>query len=235
MIRTVALSKTFGAQVALRPLDLHVPAGELFVLLGSNGAGKTTTMNLLTTLLRPTNGSAFIAGHSVVADPMAAKEHLGYLPDAPALYDRLTGPEFLSFVADLRGLRDRARIPEMLELFDLADAGVKLLGDYSLGMRKKLAFAAALLHRPRALLLDEPTGGLDPRAARVIKDLIPALCEEGVAVLMTTHVLELAEAMADRIGILHDGVLVACGTVDEIVTGQRADSLEDAFLAATDP
>jgi ABC-2 type transport system ATP-binding protein len=235
MIRTVALSKTYGAQVALRPLDLHVPAGELFVLLGSNGAGKTTTMNLLTTLLRPTSGSAFIAGHSVITDPMAAKEQIGYLPDAPALYDRLTGPEFLAFVADLRGLRDRTRVAEMLDLFDLAEAGRKLLGDYSLGMRKKLAFAAAILHRPRALLLDEPTGGLDPRAARVIKDLIPALCEEGVAVLMTTHVLELAEPLADRIGILHDGALVACGTVDEIVEGHGVASLEDAFLAATDP
>ena len=235
MIRTVALSKRYGAQDALRSLDLHVPAGELFVLLGSNGAGKTTTMNLLATLLRPTVGKAFIAGHDVVSDPFAAKAELGYLPDAPALYERLTGVEFLKFVSDLRGLQDRGRIEELLGLFDLHDAARKLIGDYSLGMRKKTAFAAAILHRPRALLLDEPTGGLDPRGARVVKDLIPSLCADGAAVLMTTHVLEVAEPLAHRVGVLHAGSLVACGAVEEVAAQSGATSLEDAFLAATEP
>lgn len=235
MIRAAGLCKRYGSQDALRSLDLHVPAGELFVLLGSNGAGKTTAMNLFATLLRPTAGEAFIGGHDVVAEPMAAKAELGYLPDAPALYERLTGSEFLEFVSDLRGIRDRGRVGELLDVFDLQDAARKLIGDYSLGMRKRVALAAAILHRPRALLLDEPTGGLDPRSARVVKDLIPALCSEGVAVLMATHVLEVAEPLADRVGILHEGSLVACGTVDGIMGQTDVASLEDAFLAATAP
>lgn len=233
MIHAARLSKRFGSHAALTGLDLHVPAGELFVLLGSNGAGKTTTLNILATLLRPTSGSAHVAGHDIATDPVAAKAELGYLPDAPALYERLTAREFLEFVADLRGIAARHRIDELLDVFDLADSARKLIGGFSLGMRKKVAFAAAILHRPRALLLDEPTGGLDPRSGRTVKDLIPALCAEGAAVLMTTHVLEVAEPLADRVGILHEGRLVACGLVEEVRAKYGAGSLEDAFLAAT--
>ncbi len=235
MIHAARLTKTYGTHTALSGLDLRVAAGELFVLLGANGAGKTTTMNLFATLLRATSGSAHIAGHNVATKPLTAKAQLGYLPDAPALYEGLTAREFLEFVADLRGVADRDRITELLDLFDLADSARTLLGDFSLGMRKKVGFAAAILHRPRALLLDEPTGGLDPRSSRTVKDLIPALCADGTAVLMTTHVLEVAEPLAHRVGILHEGHLVACGTVSEVLAANSAESLEDAFLAATAP
>lgn len=230
MIRLERLSRSYGAVLALDAVELEVREGELFVLLGPNGAGKTTTLKILATLLRPTSGTAFVDGHDVLREPGVVKRFIGYVPDAPALYDQLTGSEFLAFIADVRGVRERERIDRFLHLFELTDAAHRLLGSYSLGMRRKIALAAALLHRPKVLLLDEPTGGLDPPAARFIKDLLLELCSQGVTVLMTTHLLEVAEQMGHRVGFLHRGHLVACGTPAELKATYGESSLEDLFL-----
>lgn len=233
MIELKNLSKSYGTAIALDGLDLSVADGELFVLLGPNGAGKTTTLKILATLLRPNAGTASVDGHDAVREPDAVKRLIGYVPDTPALYDKLSGREFLSFVADVRGIRERERIERFLSLFELSDAANALIETYSLGMRKKIALAASLLHRPRALLLDEPTGGLDPQSARFMKDLLPELCSQGVAIIMTTHVLEIAERMCHRVGFLNRGKLVARGTVAELEGEHGESSLEDLFLRLT--
>lgn len=233
MIRIIHLSKTYDKRIAIDDLSLEIPPGELFVLLGPNGAGKTTTMRILATLLRPTAGEAFVGGCDVVRDAARVRQLIGYVPDTPALYDKLTGREFLEFVASVRRLNDTARIERMLNVFNLDDAANELIETYSLGMRRKTALAAALLHQPRALLLDEPTGGLDPQSARTMKDLLKYLAEQGVAVLMTTHILEIAEQLCHRVGILHDGKLLAVGTPDELREKYGNHSLENLFLKLT--
>ncbi|GIX07068.1 MAG: ABC transporter [Candidatus Poribacteria bacterium] len=233
MIQLVELVKYYGRTPALRGVNLKVEAGELFVLLGPNGAGKTTLIKILTTLLRPTAGEAYVAGLSVLRSPQAVKERIGYLPDVPELYGKLTGCELLEFLADLHRVGDRHRILELLERMELQEAAHRFVETYSLGMRKKLALAGALLHRPEVLLLDEPTGSLDPRSARVVKDLLRELCQAGTTVFMTTHILEVAAQLADRVGILDRGRLLACGAVAELLAEHRCASLEDAFLALT--
>lgn len=233
MIRLERLSKSYGTVVALDAVELEVRAGELFVLLGPNGAGKTTTLKILATLLRPTSGTAFVDGHDVLREPEVVKRLIGYVPDEPVLYDQLTGSEFLAFIADVRGVRERERIDRFLNLFELGDGAHRLLSSYSLGMRRKIALAAALLHRPKVLLLDEPTGGLDPPAARLIKDLLIELCSQGMTVLMTTHRLEIAEQMGHRVGFLHRGHLVAYGVPEELKATYGESSLEDLFLKVT--
>jgi len=227
------LRKSYGAVTALDGLDLRVEEGELFVLLGLNGAGKTTTLKILATLLRPTEGTASIEGHDVLREPETVKRIIGYVPDTPILYEKLSGREFLSFIADVRGVRERGRIGRFLDLFELTDVADALIETYSLGMRKKIALAAALLHRPRVLLLDEPAGGLDPQSARLMKDLLPELCSQGISVLMTTHVLETAERLCHRVGLLHRGKLIACGTVAQLKADHGESSLEDLFLKLT--
>jgi len=237
VIKTIRLTKTFGDLKAVSSIDLDVQPGEIFGFLGPNGAGKTTTIRMLTGLLKPTSGNALIAGYDIQTHPVEAKSLLGYVPDAPVLYEKLTGREFLDFMADLYrvdGRRKRNKIPELLELFDLSERGDDLIGSYSRGMKQKIAVAAALIHDPKVLILDEPTVGLDPRSARVLKDVLRALARWKVTIFMSTHILEIAERMCTRVGIIDRGKIIACGTVPELRDqSKEAGSLEDIFLKLT--
>jgi ABC-2 type transport system ATP-binding protein len=237
LVRAVALTRRFGDVTAVDGIDFAVRPGELFGFLGPNGAGKTTTMRLLTGLLLPTSGEAFVAGHSLTANPHAARAALGFVPDTPFLYEKLTAREFLAFNAALHGVPpDRAdrRARALLTLLELEPAADGLIEGYSHGMRQKTALAGALIHDPQVLFLDEPTIGLDPRSARTIKDLLRGLCDRGKAVFLSTHVLEIAERLCDRVGILSHGRLAVLGTVAELKEQARTQaSLEEIFLGLT--
>ncbi len=239
MIETDNLTKRYGSLTAVSDLNLRIPAGELFGFLGPNGAGKTTTIKLLVGLLRPDGGTARIGGHDVQREPLAAKALVGFVPDQPYLYEKLTAREFLRFMADLYGVDpDRAarRSEDLLRLLDLTDRGDELIEGYSHGMRQKTALAGALIHDPQVFFLDEPTVGLDPKSARLIKDILRQLCDRGVTVFMSTHILEIAERMCDRVGIINQGRLIACGTMEELRSGMgetSGASLEDIFLQLT--
>ena len=238
MLTASSLTKRFGALTAVDRLDLEIGRGELFGFLGPNGAGKTTTIKMLVGLLRPTSGMASVAGFDLLRQGEAAKARIGYVPDTPVLYERLTGREFLEFSGDLyhvpRATRDR-RIDALLQLFDLKDRGHDFLSSYSRGMRQKISLAAALLHDPQVLFLDEPTVGLDPRSARQMKDILIDFCREGKTVFLSTHILEIAERMCTRVAIVNHGAVVAVGTLDQLRTMVRSDgqSLEQIFLQLT--
>lgn len=237
MIRLQDVTKRYGQLTAVDGVTLAVHRGELFGFLGPNGAGKTTTIKMCTGLLRPTSGHIWIGQYDVVANPLAAKAIVGYVPDQPILYEKLTGSEFLDFMGGLWGMPPAERqrkAKELLELFDLAGASADLCEGYSHGMKQKLALAGALIHDPQVLFLDEPTVGLDPRSARLIKDLLRGLCQRGVTVFMSTHIMEIAERMCDRVAIIDHGRIVAIGTVDELrQNGGPGQSLEDIFLQLT--
>jgi len=237
LVRAVSLTRSFGDVRAVDGLDLSVARGELFGFLGPNGAGKTTTMRLLTGLLRPTSGDAFVAGHSLTREPAQARAALGFVPDTPYLYDKLTAREFLAFSAALHGVEPdvaERRGRALLALLELEGAADGLVEGYSHGMRQKTALAGALIHDPQVLFLDEPTIGLDPRSARTIKDLLRGLCDRGKAVFLSTHVLEIAERLCDRVGILAQGKLAVVGTVAELKERARSSaSLEEIFLGLT--
>jgi len=236
LIEAVQLSKRYTQLQAVDRLSLLVAPGELFCFLGPNGAGKTTTIKMLTGLLKPTSGQARIAGIDVWADPVQAKARLGYVPDAATLYPELTGLEFLDFVADIYrlGRLERVeRIERLAGLFSLIGDLGQPLSSYSRGMRQKATIIAAMMHEPTALFLDEPTVGLDPRSTRTLKDLLAEACARGAAVFMSTHILEVAETMADRVGIIHHGKLLFQGSVPELREyqhGPESSSLEDLFL-----
>ncbi len=239
MIEAVGLTKRYGGNngpAAVDDLHLSLREGELFGFLGENGAGKTTTIKMLTGLIPPTAGLARIGGHDVRRAPLAAKQLVGYVPDNPYLYDRLTGREFLRFLADLYavppGRAREARMEDLLGLFELDAKADAPIGGYSRGMRQKIALAGALLHDPRALFLDEPTVGLDPRSTRLLRDVLRALAGRGVTVFLSTHVLEVASGLCDRIGVLHRGRLVALGAPGAL-TDNGARTLEEAFLSLT--
>jgi len=237
LIELEHLVKRFGDKVAVDDVSLEVRAGEILGFLGPNGAGKTTTIRMLVGLLQPTSGTVRVAGYDVQAQPLKAKAACGYVPDEPNLYAKLTGRELLRLVGDLYGL-ERAqaerRAEELLRLFDLSAAADDTFDSYSHGMRQKTALAAALVHDPRVLVLDEPTVGLDPKSARLIKDILRQMAERGAAVFLSTHILEIAEHMCDRIGIIDHGRLIAAGTMDELrALGEGERSLEDIFLALT--
>jgi ABC-2 type transport system ATP-binding protein len=210
----------------------------LFALLGPNGAGKTTTIRMLVGLLHPSRGAVRVCGHDLVKDPRAAHLHLGYVPDEPCLYDKLTGREFLWFIADMFGMPRQAaaaRIDREIEQFELGDFADDLTESYSLGMKQRLVFASSLLHDPDVLVLDEPMVGLDPRTVRIVKDLLASRTAEGMTVFMSTHTLAMAEEMADRLGIMVRGRLRFLGTVDEL-RGQmavEAPTLEQLYLELT--
>lgn len=238
MIHIEGLTKTFGNLVAVDHLDLDVAPGELFGFLGPNGAGKTTTIRMLTGLLQPSAGTAYIAGHDIRHETIQVKAIVGYLAENPFLYDKLTGREFLHFVGGLYRVPAPARqaqIERLLELFDLKDKADELIETYSHGMRQKIALSSLLLHNPKVLFLDEPTNGLDPRSARLVKEILRELCRKGITVFMSTHILEIAEHMCDRVGIIHQGRLVAVGTMEELRAGRAGadSSLEDIFLEVT--
>ena len=238
MLSTRLLTKRYGSLTAVEDLDLEVGAGELFGFLGPNGAGKTTTIKMLVGLLRPTSGSARVADIDILAEPEQAKARIGYVPDAATLYEKLSAREFLEFSGDLyhveRRLRDR-RIDTLLKLFDLESRGNDFLSGYSRGMRQKVSLAAALLHDPQVLFLDEPTVGLDPQSARQMKDILQDFCKEGKTVFMSTHILEIAERMCTRLAIINHGRLIAMGSLQELrhMVGQDGQSLEQIFLELT--
>lgn len=234
-IEARALQKHYGDTQAVKGIDLAVYPGEIVGFLGPNGAGKTTTIKMLVGLLRPSAGEAYIGGYDIQRQPLQAKALLGYVPDQPYLPEKLTAREFLQFMAGLYQLEPRhaaQRGEELLRLFGLDERADELLGGYSHGMRQKAALSGALLHDPRALFLDEPTVGLDPRSARLIKDLLRSIAAQGTAVFMSTHILEIAERMCDRVFIVKQGEIIAAGTVDELRAGS-GESLEDIFLSLT--
>jgi ABC-2 type transport system ATP-binding protein len=238
MIITENLTKHFGGKTAVQALNLAVPAGEFFCFLGPNGAGKTTTIKMLTGLLHPSEGRALIGGHDIQQDPVAAKRLIGYVPDHPFLYEKLTGHEFMRFVAGLYGMpqaRFRERCAPLLEMFEIAAVADMLVEDYSHGMRQKLSFASCFLHEPKVVIVDEPWVGLDPKNIRFVKDFLKQKTrEEGIAVFMSTHTLSIAEEIADRIGIISLGRLRHIGTVAEIKAVARdPGSLESVFLKLT--
>src|SRR5919206_3501626 len=205
MIELKSLTKRYGSFTAVDAIDLTVPKGELFGFLGPNGAGKTTTLRMIAGILRPTAGRVEIAGVDIVQDPVAAKMRLGFIPDRPFIYEKLTGAEFLRFVAGLygqAGARVEHRARELLALFDLEDWRDELVESYSHGMRQKLIISSAFLHRPEVIVVDEPMVGLDPKAARILKDLFKEYTRRGHTIMMSTHTLEVAESMCDRIGII---------------------------------
>jgi ABC-2 type transport system ATP-binding protein len=237
-IRATGLSKRFGDFTAVEPLDLEIRPGELFGFLGPNGSGKTTTIRMLTGLLEPTTGTAEISGIDIWQHPLDAKRHLAYVPDEPNIFPKLTGWEFLRFIGSVFGMAERTfqqRAEELLDLFGMTGQAGDLVETYSHGMRQKIAVSAALVHQPDVIFLDEPTVGLDPRSARTLKVLLRRVCDNGATVFLTTHILDIAERMCDRVGIIDHGKLIALGTMDELRgrSAQAHASLEDVFLQLT--
>jgi len=238
LIETQALVKRYGDKLAVNNVSFEVQAGEVFGFLGPNGAGKTTTIKMIVGLLQPTSGTIRVAGYDVQTQPLLAKAASGYVPDTPNLYAKLTGRELLRFVGDLYSL-DRQRLAqrteELLRVLDLNEAADNTIDSYSHGMQQKASLAAALMHDPKVLVLDEPTVGLDPKSARLIKDILRQMADRGTAVFLSTHILEIAERMCDRIGIIDKGALVAVGTMNELRSLGKAGetSLEDIFLGLT--
>jgi ABC-2 type transport system ATP-binding protein len=239
LIKTNHLTKRYGDKTAVDELSFSVNGGEIFGFLGPNGAGKTTTIKMIVGLLEPTSGSVMVDGFDVKTNPLQTKAVCGYVPDEPNLYAKLSGNELLRFVGDLYDL-DRVHIQrrtdELLRLFDLADVRHDLIESYSHGMQQKISLAAALMHDPKILVLDEPTVGLDPKSARLIKDILRQLADRGAAVMLSTHILEIAERMCDRIGIINQGQIIAEGTMSNLRSlggAQGGASLEDIFLELT--
>jgi ABC-2 type transport system ATP-binding protein len=238
MLRLEALRKRYGSFTAVDGIDLSVHRGEIFAFLGPNGAGKTTTIRMVAGVLQPSAGRILVGGDDLHADPLRVKRRLGYIPDRPFLYEKLTGAEFLRFVAGLwgqGGAEVEARADRMLRLFSLSDWKDELVESYSHGMRQKLLITSALLHRPELIVVDEPMVGLDPRSARILKDLLRAFADEGGTVFLSTHTLEVAEALCDRIAIVGQGRVLALGTMDELREEASAGGahLEEIFLRVT--
>lgn len=236
MILTEQLGHSYGGAPALHGLNLQVAPGEILGLLGPNGAGKSTTVKILTGLLVPTAGRARVAGFDIVRQPLEAKQRLGYVPEQPALYETLTATEFLEVVSALHHL-DAAtaarRRDELLDLFGLGDQRHQRLHAFSKGMKQKVVIAAALIHRPEVLILDEPLDGLDANAARVVKELLRSLASQGRAILFCSHILEVVERMCTRLVILDKGVAIASGSAADIAAAASVQTLDDAFAALT--
>jgi ABC-2 type transport system ATP-binding protein len=238
VIQLENLTKKYGDFEALKGLDLTVPRGVLYGLLGPNGAGKTTALRIIAGILQPTSGKAVVGGFDVQAEPERAKSKLGYIPDRPFIYEKLTGAEFLRFVAGLYGQNgtdlDR-RIDELLSVWELTEWRDELLEAYSHGMRQKLIISSALIHRPDVIVVDEPLVGLDPKAARMLKDIFRGFVNRGGTILMSTHTLEVAEALCDRIAIIQSGIIRTEGTMDDLRREAQSDDvgLEEIFLKLT--
>jgi ABC-2 type transport system ATP-binding protein len=238
MIKLTQLSKKYGTFTAVDGIDLHVPRGELFGFLGPNGAGKTTTLRIIAGILRPTSGRVEIGGIDIAVDPVSAKTKLGFIPDRPFIYEKLTGAEFLRFVAglyDQEGSLVEHRARELLALFDLEEWRDELVESYSHGMRQKLIISSAFVHRPEVIVVDEPMVGLDPKAARILKDLFREYTHRGHTIMMSTHTLEVAESLCDRIGIIQAGKIRAQGTMSELRqhAAGGGGGLEEIFLKLT--
>ncbi len=236
MIEFEALARNYGSYQAVHPLTLAVGRGEVFGFLGPNGAGKTTTIRMMMGILVPSSGRVLIDGLDCHRDAAAVKRHVGYLPDNPIFYDYLRGREILQFVAEMHGQARpaaAARARQLLDEFGLDDVAEEFAVNYSMGMKKKLGLACALAHDPAVLILDEPINGLDPRAARDVQDLLVERAAAGKTIFVSTHLLDMAQRMCDRVGIIHRGRLAATGTLDELRGGADA-TLEEVFLKATD-
>jgi len=239
MIQFDQVQRCFGQTKAVDGLDFKVLAGELFAYLGPNGAGKTTTIKMIVGLLRPTSGRITLGGYDVVKQRREANRLLGYVPDQPFVYEKLSGREFLKFVADMHGLDTRVafdRLEREIDTFELSSFVDDLTESYSHGMKQRLIFAAAMLHDPAVLVLDEPMVGLDPRSCRLVKDLLRQRADEGMTIFMSTHTLSVAEEIADVIGILQNGCLHFLGTLDELRKGASSQhrTLEQLYLGLTD-
>lgn len=237
MIELIHVVKKFGDLVAVNDLSLHVPQGEFFVVLGPNAAGKTTTIKVLTGLIKPTSGMARVAGFDVQSQPLEARRKMAYVPDFPFLYDKLTPWEFFRFVGQLFQMPEpiiRTQSIELIERFNLAPYVNKMIEGLSHGTRQRVAIVSALLHNPEVFVIDEPMVGLDPHHTRIVKDILKERSLAGMTVFVSTHQLSVAEEMADRIGIMHQGRMVALGTPDQLRRQAGADGpLERAFLALT--
>ena len=238
MIVLDSLTKRYGDFTAVAGIDLEIEGAQIFGLLGPNGAGKTTTLRMIAGILRPDSGRVLVAGHDNVANPIEARRLLGFVPDRPFVYDKLTGAELLRFSAGLYGLRGpevETRIDELLELWDLAPWKDQLVESYSHGMRQKLIISSALIHRPRVLVVDEPMVGLDPRSAWLLKDVLRTFADGGGTALVSTHTLELAESLCDRLAVIDKGKVVASGSIDDLRREARSETagLEEIFLKIT--
>lgn len=238
MIELHDVSKTYGSKMAVQDLNLRVEAGEIFAFLGPNGAGKTTTIKLLCGLLFPTTGSVRIGGYDLEREGDRARQLISYVPDQPYLYEKLTGREFLQFIADMYQMpreHSRQRMEDLIQTFSLGDFVDDLTERYSHGMKQRTVFAAALLHEPKLLIVDEPTVGLDPKNVRLLKDLLHREAARGTTVFLSTHSLDIAQELAGRIGIVEHGRLISCGTLEELRhQAALSGSLEEVFLKLTD-
>src|SRR3954464_13397185 len=232
-VETRGLARTFGSLRAVDGIDLQVPTGSFYGFLGPNGAGKSTTIKCLTGLLRPSAGEMRILGLDPIADPVSVKRRIGVVPEDLALFERLTASEMLMFIGQVHGMGDetfKTRSADLLSLMDLNSAATTLIADFSHGMRKKLALAAALLPAPRLLFLDEPFEGIDAVASRQIKDLLHSFVGRGGTIFLTSHILEIVERLSTHIGVIARGRMVAQGTIDELRSGRAGRSLEELFI-----
>jgi len=237
MIKIKGLSKSFRGVQAVRDLTLDIAPGEIFGYLGPNGAGKTTTVMMLTGILQPTSGEAYIDGMNIAQEPLKVKKILGLVPDQPFIYPKLTGQEFMRFIGDMYEVsweRQKQKIPQLLKMFELSEWSNQLIESYSHGMRQKLVLAGVLLHQPKVLFLDEPMVGLDPKSAKLVKEIFSRLAASGVTIFMSTHVLEIAEKLCHRIAIVQEGRVTSMGTTEELrQMSAKGGSLEDVYLSLT--
>ncbi|RJP59137.1 MAG: ABC transporter ATP-binding protein [Deltaproteobacteria bacterium] len=239
MIQLIDLTKKYSKVKAIDGINLEIKQGEIFGFLGPNGAGKTTTIKIMAGLLKPTSGRVIIDGYDIITNPMEAKKVVGFIPDRPFLYEKLTGKEFLRFMAGLYSIDTNSyesKISELLELFELTPWGNELIEGYSHGMQQRLVMSAALIHNPKVIIVDEPMVGLDPKGARLVKEIFRMLSSQGTTIFMSTHTLEIAEEVCNRIAIIQEGKVIAMGTMDEL--RNKADyakdqGLESVFLALT--
>ena len=237
MIKIEGLKVSYGDYLAVDNLNLNIQKGELFAFLGPNGAGKTTTIKALTGLLNPDSGTIEICGHDMEESPLKAKSLMGYVPDVAVFYEKLTSIEFMKFIGDLYGIDKKILYDNTVELFntmDLEPFANAQIEELSHGTRQRLAIAASLCHEPEVFVIDEPMVGLDPLHARVVKQELQKRCQNGLTVMMSTHLLNVAEELADRIGIIDGGKLIAVGTLEELRMGKDAEALEEIFLKLFD-
>jgi ABC-2 type transport system ATP-binding protein len=232
------VTKRYNEIVAVNNMNLSINMGEIFALLGPNGSGKSTTLKMLVGLVQPTAGAINVLGTDVQKDPVTVKQHVGYVPESPNIYEFLTGIEYLDFIADIYSVppaEKQQRIIEYLKALQLEGREGDMINSYSDGMKKKISLISAFLHKPKLLILDEPLNALDPRSARIVKDLLHELKTQGVTTILSTHVLEIAEALCDRIAIMYQGSILALGTMEEL-RGRASmpnSGLEDIFLKLT--
>ena len=230
MLRIENLTKTYGEKRAVDNLSLHIAPGEIYGFIGHNGAGKTTTLKAVVGILQFDKGEVFIKGESIRKNPLACKQKIAYIPDNPDLYEFMTGIKFLNFFADIFGVPEekrQERIRKYADLFEMTENLAQPIASYSHGMKQKLAIISAWIHEPKLIIMDEPFVGLDPKAAHILKQMMREICDEGGAIFFSTHVLEVAEKLCDKVAIIRNGQLIQSGTMQEV---KGDDSLEEVFL-----